>query len=190
MKSQLIYKSIFKGKRGLQENKSKKLYKIVESLRQLKSKLREEEDELAVSTATDETVEANPDAIADIIDKVEDLVVDAIDTLGATDDVTSELINTVGTLEASKEEENIVAEIEQMSQEADEIQEDFDPVYDPDGNIINVSPEDTMMGNAIIDDEYAVDEFSSMEDAGVYESFSRRRGREKRPMRKFPKNRY
>ena len=108
-----IYKSIFKNKKALQESKQKQLKTIVEQLNVLKKKLREEDEDI-MDVSTEET-ELNPAAISDIIDKVEDLVISAVETLGATDEVTSELIATAGSLEAMEDEEdNIYAGIAEL----------------------------------------------------------------------------
>ena len=175
MKDDMIYRSIFKGKADLKENRQKQLKSIVESLRVLKGKLREEDgDLLDVSTDVDT---ATPEAIADIIGKVEDLVVDAITTLGATDEVTSELIGTAGSLESMKDEEEMIAAIDASAEEADDIQEGFDPMYDSMGGYLEDEYEDEML----IDEPMMMD----YDDDYVYES-----KRKPTKVRKFNKNKF
>jgi len=196
-----MYKSMYKGKQGLRENKQKQLFKIIESLRILKKKLREEDGDTedltgAVDTATEDT--ASPEAIAKIIDDVEGLVINAIETLGATNDVTTELIGTAGTLETLQDEEEMMAAIDASAKEAESIQEEFEPVYDAQGNIVNYSPEnmdnddfdmdddlDDFSDNPYEDDllidddfgvdDYSMDDFSDEDDYRAYESFSKKK---------------
>ena len=160
----LIYKSMYKNKgRAFKEDQTKKLFKIREELKQIKSTLKEQEDE------------ANPEAVEAIIDKVEDLVVSAVQTLGATDEVTQELIATTEVLEDIADEEQMIKDIEELSDEADEIQEsleeDFEPVYDLEGNVINYNPEDD-----IYDDEMYLDDddFIDDDEIGYYEKYDRK----------------
>jgi len=170
MKADMVYKSIFKQKEAVKESKSKKLFQIRESLNLLKRKLREEGEEDIVG----ESDELNPEGIASIIDKVEDLVVDAINTLGATDPVTSELIDTVSTLEVAEDEAEMMAAIDASAQEAEAIQEDFEPVYDSMGNIVNEVIEDDFVDDEmLLDDGIGYDDFDDEDDLGYYESKKR-----------------
>jgi hypothetical protein len=184
---ELIYKSMFKGTKELKESKTQKLSKIVESLKDLKKKLREEDDDLSVSTAdvTDTTEEKpidNAAGIASIIDKVEDLVVDAIQTLGVTSDTTTELISTAGALENAKNEEQMIASIDASAKEADGIQEDFGQ----DAGSGYMGGMNTDMNDlddeeifADDDDEYGLDEFDNEEDYGMYEKYVKKFNRQK-----------
>ena len=163
----LIYKSMYKNKgKAFKEDQTKKLFKIREELKQIKSSLREQEDE------------ANPEAVESIIDKIEDLVVSAVQTLGATDEVTQELIATAEVLEDIADEEQMIKDIEELSNEADEIQEsleeDFEPIYDLEGNVINYSPEDDMYDDEMyLDDDIYGDGMLS-DELGYYEKYDRK----------------
>ena len=176
MKDELLYTSVFKEKKELSESKQAQLFTIMESLRDMSKTLKEAD-------------EANPNAIATIITKVEDLVVNAIKTLGVTSDTTSELIGTAGTLESLADEEAMIQAIDSSAVEADQIQEEFEPVYDSDGNIVNYGPQedfmddDLMLGSGInnglgYEDEMMVDEYNG------YES----RQNKKRPLKKFKRD--
>ena len=166
MKDELLYKSVFKGKSELNESKQAQLFTIMESLREVSKSLKEAD-------------EANPNAIATIVTKVEDLVVNAIKTLGVTSDTTSELIGTAATLTDLADEEAMIQAIDDSAIEADSIQEEFEPVYDSEGNIVNYGPENVMFDDGLeYDDEIMVDEYNG------YES----RQNKKRPLRKFKKD--
>lgn len=171
MKKQFTpYKSRYKGNQGLKENRQKKLLSIVESLKKCKRKLKEEDGEgVEDLTDTDLKDTANPDAIAKIIDDVEGLVINAIQTLGATDSVTTELIGTAGTLETLQDEEEMIADIDASAKEAYVIQEEFEPVYDPMGNIINYSQEDSLIDDSFGDDDDFSDEVYDNEFDDSYE---------------------
>lgn len=169
MKDELVYKSIFKGKKELTESKQEQLFTIMESLRDMNKALKEADSE-----------DANPNAIGDIVNKVEDLVVAAIKTLGVTSDTTSELIGTAGTLEDLADEEEMIQAIDASAIAADEIQEGFDPVYDADGNIVNYGTDEMGMESGMMDyeDEMMVDDYD------IYESANDK----KKPLKKFRKN--
>ena len=92
----------------MKDSKVDKKKTLRESLRKLKSikeslKKFKEEDEVEAG----EVVDAESNAI----DKVEDVIVDVINAVGATDPVVDTLINSVSDLEAQKDIEQIMADV-------------------------------------------------------------------------------
>lgn len=87
-----IYQSIYKPKKKV-DPRIEKLNSIKESLKQLKKQLRED-DNISLDDTQDQSV-----SVETVIDKVEDALIDAIKTLGATNEITSQLIDTVGKIE-------------------------------------------------------------------------------------------
>ncbi len=92
-----IYKSIFE-----KNQKVNKIDKIAESLRELKNirkQIREDEES------------GNEPSPEGVISKIESALIDAIKTLGATDEITADLITTVGKLEGSGQSDEVQEEV-------------------------------------------------------------------------------
>ena len=82
-----VYKSQF-AKKSKSVNRIAKIAESLQALKTIRRQIREDEENGEQSLTHDQ-----------IIDKVESALIDAIKTLGATDEITSDLITTVGKLE-------------------------------------------------------------------------------------------
>ena len=99
-----VYRSIFKK----ELSKSDKIKETLNQLKLIKKQLKEEDNESSPET---------------VIDKIESALIDAIKTLGATNEITADLISTVGKVEGASKSEGEVQEASEMS--SDSIESDY-----------------------------------------------------------------
>jgi len=94
-----VYRSIFKK----ELSKSDKIKETLNQLKLIKKQLKEEDNESSPET---------------VIDKIESALIDAIKTLGATNEITADLISTVGKVEGASKSEGEVQEASEMSSDS------------------------------------------------------------------------
>ena len=96
------YKSIF-NKKEEKTSKIHQLASIQESLRKIRRQMKEDGENVATP---------------DLVDEIEQALISAIKTLGATNEITADLISTVGKVEGASKSEGEVQEASEMSSDS------------------------------------------------------------------------